>query len=107
MTDPVADMLTRIRNGQAAKKKSVSMDSSKLKVAIAKLLKDEGYILDYNLHGEEKKPQLTVELKYFEGVPVITNIRRVSRPGLRVYASATEIPKTVAGLGVTVVSTPE
>lgn len=107
MTDPVADMLTRIRNGQAAKKKSVTMNSSKLKVAIAKLLKEEGYILDYNVHGDDKKPLLSIELKYYEGVPVITNIRRVSKPGLRVYVSATDIPKTVAGLGVTVVSTPK
>lgn len=106
MTDPVADMLTRIRNGQTAKKQNVSMASSKLKLAIAKVLKDEGYILDYEVDDNEKKPQLMITLKYYDGKPVITKIRRVSRPGLRVYVSATDIPKTVAGLGVTVVSTP-
>ena len=102
--DPVADMLTRIRNGQTAKKQYVTMDSSKLKVAIAKVLKDEGYVENFEV-SSDNKPQLKVTLRYHLGKPVISELRRISRPGLRVYARAHEIPKTVAGLGVTVVST--
>lgn len=104
MTDPIADMLTRIRNGQMAEKKSVSMPSSKLKVAIAGVLKDEGYITDFKVDAE-KKPQLTVMLKYYQGKGVIDRIARVSKPGLRIYKSKDEIPRILGGLGVAIVST--
>lgn len=104
MQDPIADMLTRIRNGQAANKVSVKMPSSKLKVAIAKVLKDEGYITDYAVSGDVKA-ELEVTLKYFEGQKVIETIQRVSRPGLRIYKSATDLPKVLGGLGIAVVST--
>jgi small subunit ribosomal protein S8 len=105
MQDPIADMLTRIRNAQMAEKKSVSMPSSTLKVEIAKVLKEEGYIASYVVEAVENKPQLNVELKYFNGKPVIETINRVSRPGLRIYKSATELPKVNAGLGVSIIST--
>ncbi|WP_139302537.1 30S ribosomal protein S8 [Thalassotalea hakodatensis] len=104
MTDPIADMFTRIRNGQSAAKAAVTMPSSKLKVAIANLLKEEGFISDYSVSGDVK-PELTVELKYFEGKEVIETIKRVSRPGLRVYKGATELPKVLAGMGIAIVST--
>jgi len=104
MTDPIADMFTRIRNGQSAAKVAVTMPSSKLKVAIANLLKDEGYISDYAVSGEVK-PELSVTLKYFEGKVVIETIKRVSRPGLRVYKGANELPKVLAGMGIAIVST--
>ncbi|CAG9295541.1 30S ribosomal protein S8 [Celerinatantimonas diazotrophica] len=104
MQDPIADMLTRIRNGQAANKVSVKMPSSKLKVAIAKVLKDEGYITDYAVSGDVKA-ELEVTLKYFEGKKVIETIQRVSRPGLRIYKGATELPRVLGGLGIAVVST--
>ncbi|MCG7532244.1 30S ribosomal protein S8 [Psychrobium sp. MM17-31] len=104
MQDPIADMLTRIRNGQKAAKNAVSMPSSKLKVAIAKLLKEEGYITDYAVSGEVK-PELEITLKYFEGKQVIETIQRVSRPGLRIYKGKDELPKIMAGMGVAVVST--
>ncbi|REL28766.1 30S ribosomal protein S8 [Thalassotalea euphylliae] len=104
MTDPIADMFTRIRNGQAATKTAVTMPSSKLKVAIANLLKEEGYISDFAVAGEAK-PELTVELKYFEGKEVIETIKRVSRPGLRVYKGRDELPQVLAGLGIAIVST--
>nr|WP_093331376.1 30S ribosomal protein S8 [Thalassotalea agarivorans] len=104
MTDPIADMFTRIRNGQSAAKTAVTMPSSKLKVAIANLLKEEGYISDYAVETGTK-PELTVELKYFEGKEVIESIKRVSRPGLRVYKGATELPKVLAGMGIAIVST--
>ncbi|WP_448213274.1 30S ribosomal protein S8 [Colwellia sp. MEBiC06753] len=104
MTDPIADMFTRIRNGQSAAKTVVTMPSSKLKVAIANLLKEEGYISDFAV-TEGVKPELTVELKYFEGKEVIETIKRVSRPGLRVYKGATEIPQVLAGMGIAIVST--
>ncbi len=104
MTDPIADMFTRIRNGQSAAKVAVSMPSSKLKVAIAHLLKEEGYINGFEV-STEAKPQLEVTLKYFEGKEVIETIKRVSRPGLRVYKGSTEIPQVLAGLGITIVST--
>jgi len=105
MTDPIADMLTRIRNGQKARKVSVSMPSSTAKVAVAKVLKDEGYITGYATEAEGVKSELTVELKYFEGTPVIENVQRVSRPGLRVYRGNEEIPKVLGGLGVAIIST--
>lgn len=105
MSDPVADMLTRIRNAQAAEKVSVSMPSSKLKVAIAKVLKDEGYIDDFAVRENDAKPALELGLKYYAGRPVIERIERVSRPGLRVYKGSGEIPKVLNGLGVAIVST--
>lgn len=105
MTDPIADMLTRIRNAQQANKVDVKMPSSKVKISIAEVLKDEGYISAYHVSEETGKPQLTVTLKYFEGKPVIETISRVSRPGLRVYRSASQLPKVIGGLGVAIVST--
>jgi small subunit ribosomal protein S8 len=105
MSDPVADMLTRIRNGQTAGKQSVSMPASKLKAAIAQVLKDEGYIADYSSSEREGKPQLEVTLKYFQGQPVIEMIRRVSRPGLRIYKGQQDLPKVRGGLGIAIVST--
>ncbi len=104
MTDPIADMFTRIRNGQAAVKTAVTMPSSKVKVAIANLLKEEGYISDYSVSGDAK-PELAVELKYFEGKEVIETIKRVSRPGLRVYKGRDELPQVLAGMGIAIVST--
>jgi small subunit ribosomal protein S8 len=105
MTDPIADMLTRIRNAQMASKKEVTMPSSKVKVNIAKVLQDEGYITAYNVAEVEGKSNLTIALKYFEGKPVISEINRVSRPGLRVYKSADELPRVIGGLGVAIIST--
>ena len=104
MTDPIADMFTRIRNGQSAAKVAVAMPSSKLKVAIANLLKEEGYISDFSV-STEVKPQLGVVLKYFEGKEVIETIKRVSRPGLRIYKSSNELPKVLAGMGIAIIST--
>lgn len=104
MQDPIADMLTRIRNGQAANKVSVKIPSAKLKVAIAKLLKEEGYIADYAV-ADEAKPELEITLKYFQGQPVVETIQRVSRPGLRIYKGKNELPKVMGGLGVAIVST--
>ncbi|MDR0716920.1 MAG: 30S ribosomal protein S8 [Azoarcus sp.] len=106
MSDPIADMLTRIRNGQQARKVSVRMPSSKLKVAIAKVLKDEGYIDDYAIREAAGKADLDVALKYYAGRPVIERIERVSRPGLRVYKGSDDLPKVMNGLGVAIVSTP-
>ena len=105
MTDPIADMLTRIRNGQKARKVAVSMPLSCAKVAVAKVLKDEGYVTDYSSEGEGAEATLTVELKYFEGVPVIERVQRVSKPGLRVYRGKEDLPKVLGGLGVAIVST--
>ena len=105
MSDPIADMLTRIRNGQAAAKASVQMPASKKKLAIAKVLKDEGYIIDYSETEVDGKPTLEIQLKYFQGEPVIEFIKRVSRPGLRIYKSRDELPKVRAGLGIAIVST--
>ncbi len=105
MQDPIADMLTRIRNGAAAAKKEVSMPTSKVKVAIAQVLKDEGYITDFAVDQESSKPALTVTLKYFQGKPVIASIKRVSRPGLRIYRGSGELPKVDGGLGIAIVST--
>jgi len=104
MTDPIADMFTRIRNGQSAAKVAVQMPSSKVKVAIANLLKEEGYISDYSVAGDIK-PELSVTLKYFEGKEVIEKIKRVSRPGLRIYKSCDELPQVLAGMGIAIVST--
>jgi len=104
MQDPIADMLTRIRNGQAAKHVSVKMPSAKLKIAIAKMLKEEGYITDYAV-ADEAKPELEITLKYFQGQPVVETIQRVSRPGLRIYKRKNELPKVMGGLGVAIVST--
>jgi len=105
MTDPIADMLTRIRNGQSARKVSVSMPASKSKEAVAKVLQDEGYITGFVTVGEGVLKELTVELKYFDGVPVIENIQRSSKPGLRIYRGKDELPKVLGGLGVSIVST--
>ena len=105
MSDPIADMLTRIRNGQGARKVSVSMPASKAKEAVAKVLQDEGYITGFATEGEGAEKQLTVELKYFDGVPVIETIQRTSKPGLRIYRSKDELPKVLGGLGVAIVST--
>ncbi|WP_080244649.1 30S ribosomal protein S8 [Salmonella enterica] len=119
MQDPIADMLTRIRNGQAANKAAVTMPSSKLKVAIANVLKEEGFIEDFKVEGDTKpelllgyvadnfdtKPELELTLKYFQGKAVVESIQRVSRPGLRIYKRKDELPKVMAGLGIAVVST--
>ena len=105
MSDPVADMLTRIRNGQSAGKQSVVMPASKLKASIAELLKDEGYIADFGSAELDGKPALEVTLKYFQGSPVIEMIKRVSRPGLRIYKNRDELPSVRGGLGIAIVST--
>ena len=105
MSDPVADMFTRIRHAQRGEKQSVSMPTSKLKVAIARLLKDEGYIEDYTIKGEGAKRELEVRLKYYAGRPVIERLDRVSRPGLRVYRGRDALPQVMNGLGVAIVST--
>ena len=105
MTDPIADMLTRIRNGQRAKKASVTMPSSSRKLAIARVLKDEGYIGDYTTEDDGAKTALTVELRYFEGAPVIEKIKRVSKPGLRIYRDKDSLPTVIGGLGIAIVST--
>lgn len=105
MNDPIADLLTRIRNGQTARKESVSLPSSKQKIAIAKVLEAEGYIAAYSVEGENGKPTLTIQLKYYQDRPVIEQIRRVSRPGLRVYRKSAELPKVQGGLGIAIVST--
>ena len=105
MTDPIADMLTRIRNGQKARMVSVSMPASKAKEALARVLQDEGYINGYSTEGEGSSATLTIELKYFDGVPVIERIQRASRPGLRIYRGKEDLPKVLGGLGVAIVST--
>jgi small subunit ribosomal protein S8 len=107
MTDPIADMLTRIRNAQMAEKVAVSMPSSKLKIAIAKVLKDEGYIDDFAVRGDAVKAELDIALKYYAGRPVIERIERVSKPGLRVYKGKDDLPKVMNGLGIAIVSTPK
>jgi len=104
MHDPIADMLTRIRNAQQANKAEVRIPSSKFKVAIANVLKDEGFVADVRVEGD-KKPELVVGLKYFEGRPVIEKISRVSRPGLRRYSGAENLPQVLGGLGLAIVST--
>ena len=105
MQDPIADMLTRVRNAQAASKAKVSIPSSRLKRAIAQVLKDEGYIHDFSVEEGDGKPSLNVVLRYYQGAPVIRELKRVSRPGLRVYQSRDTLPKVKGGLGVAVVST--
>ncbi|MES9990483.1 MAG: 30S ribosomal protein S8 [Candidatus Thiodiazotropha sp.] len=105
MSDPIADMLTRIRNGQAAKKTTVELPSSKLKHSIANLLKQEGFLQEVSINSETVKPTLVIELRYFQGRPVIDMIKRVSRPGLRVYKGKNELPKVRGGLGVAIIST--
>ena len=107
MSDPIADMLTRIRNAQMVQKVSVSMPASKLKTAIAEVLKSEGYIDNFAVRGEATKPQLEIALKYYAGKPVIEHIERVSRPGLRVYKGRHDIPNVKNGLGVAIVTTPK
>jgi small subunit ribosomal protein S8 len=106
MSDPIADMLTRIRNAQSVDKASVSMPASKLKVAIAQVLKDEGYIDGFAIKGEAGKSELEIALKYYAGRPVIERIERVSRPGLRIYKGRHDIPQVQNGLGVAIVTTP-
>jgi len=107
MTDPIADLLTRIRNAQLARKTEVSVASSKLKTALVKVLKDEGYVGEFRTASEGAKQTLTIELKYFDGRPVIDRLERVSRPGLRIYRGKTELPKIQGGLGTAIVSTPK
>jgi small subunit ribosomal protein S8 len=105
MSDPIADMFTRIRNAQRVDKQTVAMPSSKLKVAIAAVLKDEGYIDGYRVQGEAGKPQLELQLKYYAGRPVIERLERVSRPGLRIYKGRDHLPQVLNGLGVAIVTT--
>jgi|SRR5688572_23948931 small subunit ribosomal protein S8 len=105
MTDPIADLLTRIRNGQSSGKPEVKMPSSKVKLAITKVLKDEGYIEDFSTTDLDGKPTLAVQLKYYQGRPVIDRLERVSRPGLRVYKGKDDLPNILGGLGVAIVST--
>ncbi|TSA13198.1 MAG: 30S ribosomal protein S8 [Betaproteobacteria bacterium] len=105
MSDPIADMLTRIRNAQLAEKLSVAMPSSRVKASIAQVLKDEGYIEEFKVRDEDGKPTLEIALKYYAGEPVIEKIERVSRPGLRIYKGRDEIPKIMNGLGIAIVST--
>ena len=105
MTDPIADFLTRIRNGQTSGKTEVNMPASKVKLAIAKVLKDEGYIEDFAANANDGKPTMAVQLKYFQGRPVIDRLERVSRPGLRVYKGKDELPSILGGLGIAIVST--
>jgi small subunit ribosomal protein S8 len=104
MTDPIADMLTRIRNAQSAGKVDVTMPASKAKKAIVAVMKDEGFITDFEV-SNDAKPQLTVTLKYYQGSPVIDDLKRVSRPGLRIYKNKDELPKVLNGLGVAIIST--
>jgi len=105
MTDPIADMLTRIRNAQRAEKQSVAIPASKVKAAIAQVLKDEGYVEDFAVRELEGRQTLEISLKYYAGKPVIEKIERVSRPGLRIYRPKDELPKVMNGLGVAIVST--
>ncbi len=107
MSDPIADMFTRIRNAQRVEKPSVAMPASKLKIAIANLLKDEGYIEHFNVNQQGAKADLEIGLKYHAGRPVIERIERVSRPGLRIYKSRHQLPTVMNGLGVAIVSTPK
>jgi small subunit ribosomal protein S8 len=107
MSDPIADMFTRIRNAQRVDKQTVAMPSSKLKVAIAAVLQDEGYIDGYQVNANSGKPELELKLKYYAGRPVIERLERVSRPGLRVYKGRDELPQVLNGLGVAIVTTPK
>jgi len=105
MTDPIADFLTRLRNGQAARKKTIVSPSSKIKEAIAAVLKEEGYIADYSVAAEGNKKRITVALKYYQGKPVIERLERISTPSLRVYKGKGGVPKVLGGLGIAIVST--
>ena len=105
MSDPIADMLTRIRNAQSTNKVMVSMPNSKMKVGIASVLKDEGYVTDFRVDDNDGKPNLEITLKYFEGRGVIDSLKRASRPGLRIYRGKDELPKVLDGLGIVIVST--
>ena len=107
MTDPIADLLTHIRNGQTARKAEITMASSKVKTAVVRVLKDEGYIADFRVANDGGKALLTVGLKYYEGKPVIDRLERVSRPGLRIYRGKDELPKVLGGMGTVIVSTPK
>jgi len=107
MQDPIADLLTRIRNGQMAEKAAVTIPSSKTKVAITQLLVDEGYLTGFSVEEADKKPVLNIDLKYHNGISVIEELKRVSRPGLRIYKGKDELPKVKAGMGVAVISTPK
>lgn len=105
MSDPIADMLTRIRNAQLAKKKFVNMPSSRIKLAIASVLKDEGYIENYRINNDNNKDALEILLKYYAEAPVIKNIKRISKPGLRIYKSSLNLPNVMSGMGIAIVST--
>jgi len=105
MTDPISDMLTRIRNAQAVRKPTVNIPSSKLKAALAQVLKDEGYIDGFAVREQDGKPEIEISLKYYAGEPVIEKIERVSRPGLRIYRGQDDIPRVMNGLGIAIVST--
>jgi len=105
MTDPIADFLTRIRNGQRSGKVEVTMPSSRIKLALAKVLKEEGYLDDFGVASDSGKSTLTLRLKYYQGRPVIDRLERVSRPGLRVYKAKDELPKVLGGMGVAIIST--
>ena len=105
MSDPIADMLSRIHNAQATSKKTVSMPTSKIKVGIAGVLRDEGYVLDYSVQDNDGKPQLEIVLKYHQGRPVIDRLKRVSRPGLRCYRGKNDMPRVMGGFGIAIVST--
>lgn len=107
MQDPIADMFVRLRNAQSVKNESVSMPSSKLKVEVAKILQEEGYITGYDLSDDLKKPELKITLKYFKDKPVIDCIKRISKPSLRVYCRSDELPKVLGGLGIAIISTPK
>lgn len=105
MNDPISDMLTRIRNGQSSNKKTVSMPSSSAKKAIAEVLKNEGYIIEYEVITENSIDNLVIQLKYHQGLPVIEDIQRSSRPGLRVYKNKEDLPQVLGGLGIAIIST--
>lgn len=105
MSDPIADMLTRIRNAQESEKQSVAIPASKLKAAIANVLKDEGYIEDFAVRENAGKPLIEINLKYYAGKPVIEKIERISRPGLRIYRPGRDLPRVMNGLGIAIVST--
>ena len=107
MSDPISDMLTCIRNAQLAEKTTVAMPSSRIKVAIAQVLKDEGYVEDFSVRESQGKAQLEIALKYYAGRPVIEKIERVSRPGLRIYKTNRDIPKVMNGMGIAIISTPK
>ena len=105
MSDPISDMLTRIRNAQAVQKAKVNIPASKVKTGIAQVLKDEGYIAEFSIEDADGKPVMKVDLKYYDGQPVIETLKRISRPGLRIYKANDELPKVQNGLGVAIVST--